>query len=152
MLGSSSPHRQALPSCRTRRLALLALPLLLVIGGCYWLKYSKLMRTHVDLLLSMSQKMSELLEDRRTISPTMMNEFSYPLDRARDFARIVGQRYAQRRSLQAFNQFLDTYAELVKETDRLRVLQGESAGFRERVNVVRKQGEVVKAILAEEER
>lgn len=126
--------------------------LLLAVGGCYWLKYGKLMRTHVDLLLSMSQKMSDLLEDHRTISPTMMNEFSYPLDRARDFARIVGQRYAKRRSLQAFNQFLDVYAELVKETDRLRVLQGESSGFRERVDALRKQGKEVKAILMEEER
>ena len=152
MLGSSSPYRQALPSYRSRRFILLVLSLLLTISGCYWLKYSKLMRTHVDLLLSMSQKMSDLLEDRRTISPTMMNEFSYPLDRARDFVRIVGQRYAQRRSLQAFTQFLDVYAELVKETDRLRVLQGESSGFHERVDALRKKGEEVKAILAEEEK
>ncbi|MGH7960208.1 MAG: hypothetical protein ACRERD_00085, partial [Candidatus Binatia bacterium] len=150
MLGSSSPDRQARPFRHPQRLILLVPLLLLALSGCYWLKYGKLMRTHIDLLLSMSKKMSELLEDRRTITPTMMNEFSYPLARARDFARIVGPRYAARRSLQAFNRFLDAYAELVRETDRLRVLHGESGGFHERVAALRKQGKEVKTILTEE--
>jgi hypothetical protein len=93
--------------------------------------------------------MSDLLEDHRTIS---MEEFTYPLDRARDFVRIVSSRYAERRSLQAFSRFLDAYAELVKEIDRLRGQSADITGFRERVAALREQGEQVKTILAEEER
>ncbi len=119
------------------------------MGGCYWLKYGKLMRTHIDLLVSMAKKMSDLLEDHQTIS---MEEFTYPLDRARDFVRIVSSRYAERRSLQAFSRFLDAYAELVKEIDRLRGQSADVTAFRERVAALREQGEQVKALLAEEER
>jgi len=155
MLGRPSPNRQAQqPPRRDSRwlLSLLALFLLLVLSGCYWLKYGRLMRTHIDLLLSMAQKMNDLLEDHQAIPPPMMSEFSYPLERARDFARIAGQRYAERQSLQAFSHFLDAYAELLKETDRLRVLNGDLTDFRERVTTLREQGAQVKAILADEER
>jgi len=148
MLGRLSPDRQAQREGWWRCLVIVLL-FPLAMGGCYWLKYGKLMRTHIDLLVSMAKKMSDLLEDHQTIS---MEEFTYPLDRARDFVRIVSSRYAERRSLQAFSRFLDAYAELVKEIDRLR---GQSAGvtaFRERVAALRKQGEQVKALLAEEER
>jgi hypothetical protein len=124
----------------------------LLLGGCYWLKYGKLMRTHIDLLLSMAKKMGDLLEDRRTITPSMLDEFTYPLERARDFVRIVSPRYGERRSLQAFSHFLDAYAQLVQETERLRGESTDAGGFREGVAVLREQGEHVKAILAEEER
>ena len=122
----------------------------LALGGCYWLKYGKLMRTHIDLLLSMSKKMSDLLEDHRAITPNMMDEFSYPLERARDFVRIVSSRYAERRSLQAFTHFLDTYAELLKEIDQLRVQDGDPTAFHEKRTTLREQGEQVKTLLKEE--
>ena len=155
MLGRPSPDRQARQPHRqhSRRIfLLLALLLPLVLGSCYWLKYGKLMRTHVDLLLSMAKKMSDLLEDRRTVTPTMMDEFSYPLERARDFVRIVRPRYAERRSLQAFALFLDTYTALVREMERLREHPGAATGFRERVAALREQGTQVKTILLEEGR
>ena len=155
MLGRPSPDRQARqPPRRDSRwlLSLLVLLLVLVLSGCYWLKYGRLMRTHIDLLLSMAKKMSDLLEDHQAITSPMMSEFSYPLERARDFARIAGQRYAERQSLQAFSHFLDAYAELLKETDRLRVLNGDLTDFRARVTTLREQGAQVKAILADEER
>ena len=153
MLGFLSHNRQARQSAQPplQKIVLLFL-LLLTLGGCYWLKYGKLMRTHIDLLLSMADKMGSLLEAERTITPAMMSEFSYPLERARDFARIVGRRYAERQSLQAFRQFLDIYAELVHETDRLRVLNGDLSGFHERVAALHKQATVVEAALAAEER
>jgi len=149
MLGPLSPHRQA------RRKGwwyspVIVLLVLLALGGCYWLKYGKLMRTHIDLLISMSKKMSDLLEDQRAVTPNMMDEFSYPLERARDFVRIVSSRYAKRQSLQAFSHFLDTYAELLKEIDRLRLQHDDTTAFRERVVALREQGERVKAILVEE--
>lgn len=151
MLGPLSPDRQGQRRSWSCALvvtsALLLLPL--AVGGCYWLKYGKLMRTHVDLLLSMARKMNDLLEDRRTIS---MQEFSYPLERARDFVRIVSSRYAERQSLQAFKSFLDTYAELVKEADRAQGRDEGTGEFRDRFTVLREQGEKVKAILTEEGR
>src|SRR5713101_2211526 len=76
MLGRLSPDRQAQRQGRWRCL-LIVLLLPLAIGGCYWLKYGKLMRTHIDLLVSMAKKMSDLLEDHQT---TSLEEFTYPLD------------------------------------------------------------------------
>jgi hypothetical protein len=149
MLGPLSPHRQARRKGGCHYLAMLVL-FLLALGGCYWLKYGKLMRTHVDLLLSMSKKMSDLLEDHRTITPNMMDEFSYPLERARDFVRIVSSRYAERRSLPSFTRFLDIYAELLKEIDQLRVQNGNITAFHEKLAALREQGEQVKIILREE--
>jgi len=149
MLGPLSPYRQAR---RKRRWYYLILPLLflLTLDGCYWLKYGKLMRTHIDLLLSMAQKMSDLLEDHQTITSNMIDEFSYPLQRARDFVRIVSSRYAERRSLQAFTHFLDTYAELLQEIDRLRVQNSDTTAFYEKLSALREQGEQVRSILKEE--
>jgi len=149
MLGSLSPDRQARQKGWRYGLVLVLLAPL-AMGGCYWLKYGKLMRTHVDLLVSMAKKMGDLLEDRRAITPNLMDEFSYPWERARDFVRIVSPRYAGRRSLQEFGRFLDIYAELLKEIDRLRLHNDDTTAFRERVTALRAQGERVKAILVEE--
>src|SRR5262245_12169683 len=154
MLGFPSPDRQARQDYwrHSHRIATLAMLLCsLAIGGCYWLKYGKLMRTHVDLLLSMADKMTNLLEDGQTVTPTMMNEFSYPLDRAGDFVRIVHPHYAERKSLQEFGPCLDAYDTLVHDMDWMR-LQNEKDvnGFRQRVEALKAQGERVKATLVEE--
>jgi hypothetical protein len=154
MLGFPSPDRQARQGRWRHRPRVAVLGVLLfplAVGGCYWLKYGKLMRTHVDLLISMADKMTHLLEDGRAVTPTMMNEFSYPLDRARDFVRIVHPRYVERKSLQAFGPFLDAYEVLVHDMDRLRLQHEKDVnGFRHRVEAVKAQGERVKAILVEE--
>ena len=121
------------------------------LGGCYWIKYTKLMRTHVELLLDMTDKMGSFLEDGRAITPRMMNEFLYPLERARDFARIVKRFYEGRTSLQEFERLLDVYADLLEETERLRVLKGDLAGFRERAALVREWAGRVEAALVTEE-
>jgi hypothetical protein len=121
--------------------------LCLAFGGCYWLKYGKLMRTHVDLLLSMSAKMGDLLEDGRPIST---KEFSYPLERAQDFLRIVSSRYGQQPSWREFRHFLDMYAELLKEPERLREQPEGITKFHGRIATLRQEGQRVKALLAEE--
>lgn len=123
----------------------------LTAGGCYWLKYNKLMRTHVELLLAMADKMTVLLEDERLITPTMMNEFTYPLERARDFVRIVKGRYAELQSLQTFEKMLDVYAGMVQQVDRLRVLKGELAPLRKQIIVLREWAQRVEAAIVEEE-
>ncbi len=120
------------------------------LSGCYWLKYPKLMRTHVELLLAMTDKMGSFLEDGRVITPGMMNEFVYPLERAQDFVPIVKRFYAGRTSLQRFEHLLAVYAALVKETERLRVLKGDLTEFHERAELLREWAERVEAALVEE--
>ena len=129
---------------------LLSLVLPCSLGGCYWLKYEKLMRTHIELMSAMTDKMNRLLEDNDPLTPVMMNEFLYPLERARDFSRIVAQRYADRPSLAAFNQLLDVYQSLVTEADRLRVQPGSLAHFRSQTQAVRDQAARVEALLDSE--
>ena len=163
MLGSGSLDRQDLQHNQrhnpqtngwrpVRCLFFVLLSLSLTLSGCYWLKYNKLMRTHVELLLAMADKVSGLLEDQRPITPTMMNEFTYPLERAEDFVRIVKRYYAGRKSLQAFEDLLAVYTPLVQEADRLRLLQGDLAGFQERVRMLQEHAGRVEEALVEEER
>ena len=138
---------------RRARVALVACVVVVGVslGGCYWIKYTKLMRTHVELLLAMTDKMGSFLEDDRAMTPRMMNEFLYPLERARDFVRIVKRFYEGRTSLEQFERLLAVYADLLEETERLRVLKGDLAGFWERAALVREWAERVEAALAAEE-
>ena len=153
MLGRWFPNRQAQPPAR-RSLVRVSLVLSLLLpcslGGCYWLKYEKLMRTHIQLMSALTDKMNRLLEDNDPLTPAMMNEFLYPLERARDFSRIVAQRYADRPSLAAFNRLLDRYQSLVTEADRLRIQPGSLEYFRSQTQAVRDQATRVEALLAAE--
>lgn len=153
MLGRWFPNRQARPSARRPLLRvgiLLGLVLQCSLGGCYWLKYEKLMHTHIQLMQAMTDKMNRILEDNDTLTPVMMNEFLYPLERARDFSRIVAQRYADRPSLAAFDRLLDLYQSLVTEADRLRVQPGSLDHFRSQTQAVRDQAARVETLLAAE--
>lgn len=153
MLGRWFPNRQARLPARyslVRVMILLSLVLPCSLGGCYWLKYEKLMRTHIQLMSAMTDKMTRLLEDNDPLTPAMMNEFLYPLERARDFSRIVAQRYADRSSLAAFDRLLDRYQSLVTEVDRLRIQPGSLDHFRSQTQAVRDQAARVEALLASE--
>ncbi len=154
MLGCRFRDRQAQPRLQKqtgRRVVLCSLVLLCSLGGCYWLKYEKLMHTHVELLLAMTDKMSRLVEDNETITPTMMTEFFYPLERARDFVRIIAQRYPDRRSLSIFSQFLDIYERIVNETDRLRIISGDLSTFRTYVQTLQQFAPRIETALREEQ-
>ena len=152
MLGRGFRSRQARPA------AVLLAGVLLSGGlhGCYWLKYEKLMRTHVELMLSLSEKLTRRIEasaaasDAGTLSPAMMNEFFYPLERARDFVRIVAPRYAGRDSLAAFTQMLERYERVVREADRLRVQPGPLDDFHLFRQAFREQAVRVETVLAAE--
>ncbi len=147
------PNRQArppTPQWLVRVSILLCLMLPWSLGGCYWLKYEKLMHTHIELMQAMTDKMSRLLEDNDAMTPTMMGEFLYPLERARDFSRIVAGRYADRPSLTAFNRLLDVYESLVTEADRLRIQPGSLDHFQSRTQSLRDQATRVEALLAAE--
>ena len=152
MLGRGFRNRQARPA------AVLLAGVLLSgsLHGCYWLKYEKLMRTHVELMLSLSEKLTRRIEasaaasDAGTFSPAMMNEFFYPLERARDFVRIVEPRYAGRDSLAAFTQMLERYERVVQEADRLRVQPGPLDDFHLFRQAFREQTVRVETALASE--
>ena len=153
MLGRWFPNRQArllAPQELVRVSILLCLILPWSLGGCYWLKYEKLMHTHIELMRAMTDKMSRLLEDKAAVTPSTLNEFLYPLERARDFSRIVAQHYAERPSLSAFNRLLDVYESLITEADRLRLQSGSLDGFRSRAQSLRDQAAQVEALLAAE--
>lgn len=154
MLGSALCDRQDLRhNCRYESATIVACVFVVCVSlsGCYWLKYTKLMRTHVELLLAMTDKVGSFLEDGRAITPRTMNEFMYPLERAQDFVRIVKRFYAGRTSLQRFENLLAVYADLVEETERLRVLKGDMTGFQERAELLREWAGRVEAALVEEE-
>ena len=154
MLGCRFRDRQARPrplEQTARKVALCSLVLLCSLGGCYWLKYEKLTHTHVELLLDMTDKMSRLLEENETITPTMMTEFLYPLERARDFIRIASQRYPDRQSLAVFGQFLDIYERIVNETDRLRIVSGDLDTFRTHAQTLQQFAPHIEAALKKEQ-
>jgi len=109
------------------------------------------MHTHVELLLDMTDKMSRLLEENETITPAMMTESLYPLERARDFIRIAAQRYPDRQSLAVFGQFLDIYERIVNETDRLRIVSGDLDTFRTHVQTLQQFAPHIEAALRKEQ-
>lgn len=92
---------------------------LLVAAGCYWSKYDKLTRTHVQLLLAMAQKLDEVTREAGG-PPASFAEYRYPLERARDFGRIVAGRFEGRASLAAFRRFCDAYDEVLHATESMR--------------------------------
>ena len=152
MLGRAFRNRQARPAV----VVLVGMLLTGGLHGCYWLKYEKLMRTHVELMLSLSEKLTRRIEASATVSdvgafsPAMMNEFFYPLERARDFVRIVAPRYAERDSLAAFTQMLEHYERVVREADRLRVQPGRLDDFHRFTQAFRDQAARVETALASE--
>jgi len=88
-------------------------------AGCYFGKYDKLARTHVQLLLAMAQKLDDVTREQ-SAAPASLAEYRYPLERARDFARIVGGRFEGRPSLAAFGAFCDAYEGVVKAAEAAR--------------------------------
>src|SRR6516162_4845448 len=82
---------------------LLAAFALTALCGCYWRQYPRLMETHLSLLLDYGEKLRELAQDGEKVPPERWGEFTYPLERARDFARIARKRFPDRASLRDFD-------------------------------------------------
>ena len=88
---------------------------LLVLSGCYWSRYPALMETHLVLLDEFSAKLADVAEGPGGVPVEALPEFVYPLDRARDFARIAAQRFPDRPSLRHFNVVLQEYGSIVSD-------------------------------------
>jgi hypothetical protein len=92
-----------------------AVLLVLALGaggaGCYWVRYADLMRTHLDVLTATAGKLCARRAAGQPAPPPA--EIAYPLERARDFARVAAKRCPEKRSLAAFHEVLRAYAALV---------------------------------------
>jgi hypothetical protein len=100
--------------------AVVRLLLVLALGaaaGCYWSKYDKLCRTHVQLLTEMARKLDAVTREQDG-PPVSFAEYRYPLERARDFVRIVTPRFSGRRSLAAVSAHCDTYGAVLDASER----------------------------------
>jgi len=104
----------------------------LAAGGCYWLRYDALARTHVDLLVSMTTKLEDVTAQGG--GPARMAEYRYPLDRARDFVRIVEGRFAGRDSLRELRELCSAYERALEAAVRpgSRGLEAAAGAVRER--------------------
>ncbi len=113
--------------------------------GCYYRKYDPLVRTHVELMLAMAAKRRDLAVPEGV--PPNPSEFSYPLERARDFVRIVRGRFGERASYRSFEAFLERYAAFLASAAKPDV-DREALG--RDVEELRAQGQVVVAALDRE--
>jgi hypothetical protein len=90
-----------------------------IVVGCYWSRYTDVMSLHLELLEQYAAKLAGLAQDHATVPVQSWGEFVYPLERARDFARIAAKRYPDRRSLVLFEQVLTRYGELTSSPEVL---------------------------------
>jgi hypothetical protein len=138
-----------------RTLAVAALGLVLIASaGCYWSRYDQLARTHVDLLLAMAAKIDDVVR-REGAAPATLAEYRYPLERARDFARIAGRRFEGRTSLVALRDLCDAYERLLLVVERMRGAAdpaGESAALTTSLATLRTDAAEVIAALDQEKR
>ncbi|HLK12424.1 MAG TPA: hypothetical protein VKW76_13690 [Candidatus Binatia bacterium] len=104
------------------------LPLVLA-AGCFWHTYPRLMATHVDLLVAMARKGTDLVA-AGLFAPESLPELVYPLERAEAFARIARAKAgpAAPPSLGAFDALLGRYRAFLEALDRVRRAdRGEAA-------------------------
>ena len=87
----------------------------LVASGCFSRRYPRLMETHLEVLSLYSAKLLALAQDERTVPAQDWGEFTYPLERAREFGRLAEARYPDRASLRSFLGVLDAYGALVED-------------------------------------
>ena len=83
--------------------------------GCFSRRYPSLTETHLEVLGSYATKLEALAQDERTVLAQDWGEFTYPLARAREFARLAEARYPGRASLLSFQRALDAYGALVAD-------------------------------------
>ncbi|MFN8599158.1 MAG: hypothetical protein U0842_01710 [Candidatus Binatia bacterium] len=96
-------------------LAALALLMALVATGCFARRYPGLMEKHLEVLGLYADKLQALAQDEHAVPAQDWGEFTYPLERAREFARVAESRYPDRASLKAFVAALEAYGALVAD-------------------------------------
>ena len=103
------------------RTAVVLLMCVAVASGCFWRSYPKRMRTHVEVLVGIARKASDLVAARRFTAENLP-ELTYPLERATAFAAEVRARTSTPpESLDAFETLLARYRALVTAADEGRI-------------------------------
>jgi hypothetical protein len=105
--------------------AVVALLATLVASGCFAHRYPGLLEKHLEVLGLYADKLQALAQDEQTVPAQDWGEFTYPLERAREFGRVAEGRYPERASLKSFLAALDAYAGLVADPG---ILSGPDAG------------------------
>lgn len=119
-------------------------------GGCYWQRYPRLFETHLGLLSDFAAKLQALAEARVVVPAERWGEFTYPLERARDFSRIVAGRWPGRASLAAFDRAVDAYAALVADAGVLARADAVAEVSRGRETLLARIADAREALSAEE--
>ncbi|MBY0277626.1 hypothetical protein K2Z84_20015 [Candidatus Binatia bacterium] len=102
---------KAAPALRAMTVVLVSL----VVAGCFAHRYPGLLERHLEVLGLYADKLQTLAEDDRTVAAQDWGEFTYPLQRAREFEHVAASRYPERASLKAFQRALEAYAYLVAD-------------------------------------
>ncbi len=103
--------------------------LAVLLGGCVWRGYDRVLTIHLDVLSSMVEKMVAIAEVGRRPSSNDITEMLYPLERGRLFLRQY-QKRQQEESYRRFAQLLDQYAAMAAAIDDARTDDGRWATLR----------------------
>lgn len=87
--------------------------------GCLWRSYAEVMRVHLDVLSSLSEKAMVNAEAGRRPTSNDITELTYPLQRGRQF-EYQYRGYADRESYQLFVVALGRYQALTETIDAAR--------------------------------
>lgn len=117
----------------------------IAISGCYFTKYDKLARTHVEVLLGMTGKIQDVAA-RDGNDSLALGEYRYPLERARDFIRITSRRYDGRESLRMLRTLCDAYERVLTAADRLPDDDAHTPLIAAAAEVRARAGEVIAAL------
>lgn len=96
-------------------LAVLTLLVALCASGCFSRRYPGLVERHLEVLGLYADKIEALAQDEQTVPAQDWGEFTYPLERAREFVRVAESRDPGRASLPAFREAVDAYGALVAD-------------------------------------
>jgi hypothetical protein len=106
--------------------------LAVLVTGCVWRGYDRVLSIHLDVLAGMADKMVSIAEVGRRPTSNDMTEMLYPLERGRLFLRQY-ERRAGEDSYRQFAQLLDRYAALAAAIDDARTDDGRWARLRPRL-------------------
>jgi hypothetical protein len=127
--GAPPARRPAAPAAR----ALCACAVLAAVGpGCLWRSYGEVMRVHLDVLSSLSEKAMVNAEAGKRPTSNDVTELTYPLQRGRQFQHQY-RGYAERASYQRFVVALDRYQALTEIIDAARGDEARWAAERPRL-------------------
>ena len=93
----------------------------MLLAGCFWRTYGRLAATHVDLLVAMARKGTDLVASGR-LTAESMPELTYPLERAQAFVHDARARSrgAPPASLAALDELCARYQAFLDALDRVR--------------------------------